>query len=308
MDITISKHIEADDLISSTIPEDTTADYDPAATYNIGDQVQVKFKSDGTTPRTPYELYQCLVDATTGLYPPDNPNNWVNLGATNRWAMFDLYYNTQSEQTDGADLVVEVDSGHTGSCGLFALYGNSVTLQLFGESDNLIKEETFDLATSFTPDYWEYFFAPFEFATQLIWSYPIYGVSKLKATITPRGDVAKCGTFVLGEWIDLGKTEYAPSISITDYSRKTTDDFGRTYLKEGPYAWQNEYTMWLPSSKVDYIARSLVKARGKPVIFNGNNDDTSYESLIVFGYYQDFNLDIQGFTHSRCRLTIEGLA
>ena len=85
------------ELLYSNVSENLYSEWDSSTTYNTGDRVYVTKESDGTTERTPHEIYESLADNNTGNYPPDNPDKWGFISATNRWKMFDQYVNTQTE-------------------------------------------------------------------------------------------------------------------------------------------------------------------------------------------------------------------
>ncbi len=123
----LARLIDIDDsrFLSSTVAASSLSEYDSGTTYSTGDQVKVSYESDGSTPHRPIEEYESAVDSNTGNYPPDNPSQWTLLGATNRWAMYDRYANTQTEDTESIE--VEVDSSDQNVVGLFRLQAKSVT-------------------------------------------------------------------------------------------------------------------------------------------------------------------------------------
>jgi hypothetical protein len=117
--------IDEDILLSSTIAASTESEYDSGTTYATGDVVKVSYESDGTTPLAPVYKYESLADSNTGNYPPDNPTQWSEIGATNRWSMFDDYVNTQSEDTE--EVEIELDSSNQNIVGLFRMQAQEVT-------------------------------------------------------------------------------------------------------------------------------------------------------------------------------------
>ena len=133
----IGKLIDIDEtrLISSTISESTLNEYDSGTSYSTGDKVKVSYESDSTTPRRPIEEYESLADSNSGNYPPDNPDQWDYLGATNRWLMFDKYTNTQSEQTES--MTIEVDNSNQNIVGLFRLQAKKVTFTQIKDEEML---------------------------------------------------------------------------------------------------------------------------------------------------------------------------
>lgn len=284
---------------------------------------------------TPHEIYKSLADANEDNYPPDYPAKWSLLGATNKWKMFDAFVNTQTEDSD--PIIVELDPCGADCVGLFRLEGTKVTLTLssleytqdyYGDASDYYKDETggkyeddeyssaysvkkteiVSLDDSAVDDYWGYFFADFSYNKTLFWTFPVYYSNAiLRIEITPYVDSAKCGMCALGKSITLGKTHYNPSISMDDYSKKATDDLGRTYLSQGNYARINEFDMWLENADVDMVRRAFEDVRGIPIMTNANGSDTNYESLIIYGYYNNFDIIIPGPNISKCSVEIKGL-
>jgi len=298
-------------LIYSNISEDAYSEYSSSTTYNTGDRVYVTKESDGTTERTPHEIYESLADNNTGNYPPDNPDKWGFISATNRWKMFDQYINTQTENNESIEVVIEFPY-----CDTFALFGleaNSVDWYLYdgdyNDSGNLVTSGSIDLSEP-VGNWYEYFYSEIEYKPECyVNNIPIYGTGQLRLVIE-RPDNVKCGMVCIGREVFLGLTQYDVNISISDYSRKDIDDWGNIYLKKGNYAKKVECDFWLDTGQVDFVRKKLADVRATPTVFNVNNDalqDNSFSSLIVYGFYKDFNIIIPGHSYSKCSLEIEGI-
>jgi len=154
-----------------------------------------------------------------------------------------------------------------------------------------------------------YFFSELSYGETVIWSFIDYPDSTLRVSIIWKpGDNAKCGTLVIGNQYSLGKTLYEPRVGILDYSRKDTNEFGYTYLKQGNFSKRAEVEAWIYSENIDAIRRVLQSVRGLPIIVDANNSGyTEYGSLKIYGFYRDFDIVIQGPTMSRISITFEGL-
>lgn len=108
-----------------------------------------------------------------------------------------------------------------------------------------------------------------------------------------------------GETIDLGVVETAPTIGITDYSRRVTDDFGVTTVVERGFARRMSVRLSLPTSNVDAVQRRLADLRATAALWIA---DDRFASLQVRGFYKDFAIDVNYPPQSVATLTIEGLA
>src|SRR3546814_11669869 len=60
---------------------------------------------------------------------------------------------------------------------------------------------------------------------------------------------------------DLGTTETTPTIGITDFSRRETDDFGVTTVVERGFARRMSVRFALPSDAADTVQRTLAELR-----------------------------------------------
>ena len=116
----------------SSIPEDQ---YDGTATADGEWLVGTSYVADDIvyyTGETPHKVYKAL-DSTTGDIPPDSPTKWGDLGATDRWRVFDQYVNTQSEDT--SPLEMHIDAGGSDTAGFFNLSATSLLLTQVIDTD-----------------------------------------------------------------------------------------------------------------------------------------------------------------------------
>jgi hypothetical protein len=104
--------------------------------------------------------------------------------------------------------------------------------------------------------------------------------------------------------IELGTVESSPTISITDYSRRTTDEFGVTTVVKRGFARQISVRLAVPSAGVDALQRQLADLRATSATWIG---DDRYDNLTVRGFYKSFEVDHAVPPISYCTLTVEGL-
>ncbi len=107
-----------------------------------------------------------------------------------------------------------------------------------------------------------------------------------------------------GASIDLGETEATPTISLVDYSRRETDDFGVTTIVERGFARRMAVKLIVPFGQVDALQRTLAALRAKPVQWVA---DETCAWLNFKGFFKDFEIDLNLPPVSYCTLTVEGL-
>jgi hypothetical protein len=294
-------------VVSSTADASTYDEYSSVATYDAEDYVKVSFESDGSTPRTPVVEYQSLAGSNTGNYPPDDPVNWLEIGAANDWKMFDGYINTQT--TDGEDLTVVINANQVDTVALFNITGSSVNIKHIHNSVTL-SEQDYTLRTyTPKPGWYNWIYDTYEYdIRQVIHGFTRYGAgATLEITVTPAFGTAAVGLVVIGSAVTLGETYYDVKSGINDYSIKDTDSLGRTYLAQGAYARRADAEIWLANSEVDQLHRQLVDIRGQAAVIDLNNTGVNYESLVIYGFVQNFDVIIPGPIRSKCNLEIKGL-
>lgn len=108
-----------------------------------------------------------------------------------------------------------------------------------------------------------------------------------------------------GDSFDLGTTETTPTIGITDYSRRVTDDFGVTTVVERGFSRRMSVKMKLPEGEADAVQRRLADLRATSALWVAD-DEIAW--LMVEGFYKDFEIDLNVPPISFCTLTLEGLA
>ena len=107
------------------------------------------------------------------------------------------------------------------------------------------------------------------------------------------------------ETIELGDVETTPTIGITDFSRRVTDDFGVTTVVERGFSRRMSVKLGVQFDAVDALQRRLANLRATPALWVA---DDRFASLSLRGFYKDFALDLATQPLSYCTLTVEGLA
>ena len=108
-----------------------------------------------------------------------------------------------------------------------------------------------------------------------------------------------------GGTVDLGITEVSPTVGITDYSRRVTDDFGVTTVVRRGFARRMSLRFALDYTAVDAVQAQLADLRATPALWVA---DDRYRALAIRGIFKDFDIDLAVPPQSYCSLTIDGLA
>lgn len=288
-------------LISSSVPEADYAAYNAATTYAVGDYCIVA---------ATHRIYKSLKATNLNHYPPDNTSGtdpwWQDVSATNRWKMFDTYIASQASQAES--IVIELDASGCDTVALFTLEAETVELELTDDESTVLYSETIELLYDDYTDWTAVFFKQPELKGKIYRTMPISYGTTLKVTISAPGGTAKCGHCVIGQGKWIGSSKYGISEGILDYSKRSRNDFGEAYLKQGDYADTSTADSWVPAGARPQVKNFLTGVRATPCVWHlDNQDEAKDEDLVLFAFYEDFRLTLELPTMSGCTLTLQGL-
>lgn len=285
-----------DNLISSTAPENDHPVWASGTAYTVGAQVILA---------STHRRYEALA-ASIGVDPAIDPTKWIDLGPTNRWAMFDNRVGTATIRSGGLHVVLA--PGATDSIALIDTNAESARVTLTVAGEQLYdRTQSFNAGGNAIDSWFAWFFEPLGKKNSLLFlDVPVYetGVLTVSMTRDNSEDLVSCGTLLVGRQLDIGETEHGADVGIIDYSRKETDQFGVTSVVERAFAKRMTARVVMQTSAIDDVHRTLAAIRATPVLWIGSE---SFESLTVFGFYKEFAIDLAFPTVSYCSLTIEGL-
>lgn len=253
-----------------------------------------------------HKLYESLAAGNVGNTPHKSTTQWLDLGSTNRWKLFDQSITSQAENADSMTYVIQT-SGRIDSVALLNLSAASVTITGETLADGVVYgPTTYSLVSSVeVTSYWSWFFDRIERKASFIdVDFPPYNDLKVTITITDTGNTVKCGGIVAGLSKKIGGTQYGASLGIQDYSVKTRDDFGNYSVLERAFSKRGSFQVVVDRVSVDGVVNLLEQHRATPAVYVGAD---GYDSAIIYGYYRDFTVGIQYPTYSLCNIEIEGL-
>lgn|GEM_PF-835344 len=261
-------------LASSSVPETDHAAWDSGTDYFIGDRV-IRL----------HRVYESLGDLNTDHDPSVDTTRWLDVGPTNRWAMFDQALGTVTSKAMGFTFTLTAPGATTA---LAVLDATAASIRVQAPGYDQTKAVVAGAA-----------------GNALFLDLVAAAGAAITVTVAPLADgTAEVGTLLFGTIDPFGVTETSPTIGITDYSLKTTDDFGGTTVV--PRAWSKRMVLrsLLSTSAVDNVMRRLATLRAIPTLWIA---DDAFSSLSVFGFFRDFTVTLSAAA-STASVTIEGLA
>lgn len=286
-------------LVSSSVAE-TVSLWSSGTTYAALAQVR-----KGT------RLYESQQASNTNHDPAtDDGTWWVDIGPTNRWAMFDQVNGTATSNASSIAATVQI-TGRIDSVALLGLTASSVNVTARSGATEVFNQTVDLIDTTGVTDWYEYFFADIVYKSDLIVTgLPLNAGLQVDVTISGSGTV-EVGTCVFGLSRALGGSLYGAKLGINDFSRKDQDAFGNYTVVPRAFAKRGSYTVTVSgdsmpecASKVAAISKLLSDYRATPLVWVASD---TFDATIIYGFYKSFDLEIAYPTQSILTLEIEGL-
>jgi hypothetical protein len=289
-------------LASSTVPETDYAAWSASTNYT----------KDMRVIRPNHRIYQSVAGGTDST-PPENATTgtspkWVDIGPTNRWAMFDDVVGTVT--TVASPLTVVLRPGPVSGISLQELSGRQARVTLkTAPGGTVVYDRTEMLDATPIQSFYDWFFADFVQRTDVTLNdLPAqYMNGELTISITGSGASAVgCGVCKVGRVEFIGSTQMGVTVGIADYSTKTRDTFGRLSVVQRAYSKRMTLKAMVDRADFNRVTRLLASLRATPAVWIAN-DAQDLEALRIYGFFKDFNIEVAYPTYFVCSIEIEGL-
>ena len=242
------------------------------------------------------------------VLPETQTNFWIDVGPTNKYAMFDLSANTQT--VTASPMTVVIPPGQRiNTVGLTGLVGNSLTISatsVFG--GGTVYNKVIDLNSREVADGYDYAFEPFSTdPTAVVFDVSPYSDIIVTITITSTSGNVKCGSCVLGTFIYLGDAERGAANDGLNFSTVTRDLYGSATLVPRRTLPKTTQKLRVPAARVNKVKAARVLLNAKPALWTGLDDSSnSYaDMLTVLGIYTQFVITASYPTHAEVTLSLE---
>ncbi len=281
-------------IVSSSAAVSTRTAWNSGTAYVSGNEVYYNYKD------------WIAVAASTNVTPGTNDTKWIEIAASNRYAMFDGVINNVTTATSPLDVTVDPGSV-VNAVSLFQVTANTVQVQVIDPVEGIVYDQTEDMQdTSIVIDWYSYFFEPIVQKSDVSFiNLPAYGSANIRIVADAgTGNNAIIGEAIIGRQRQLGVTNFNTSVSIQDYSRKERDQFGNVIVVERQFAKLADYDVTVETSLVNVVQNTLANIRTTPTVFIG---DANRPETIVYGFYRNFNIVLSTPSISECTIEVEGL-
>lgn len=316
-------------LVSASLPENDYPAWSATNSYTTGTRV---------IRTTTHRIYQAVADITgnaSNITPEADTlhTQWVEIGPTNLWAMFDQRVSSRSVGTSSG-LSVQIQPGRCNGVALMDMVRVSdFTLEVVWAAESGITQDTttdyaygIKLRTIITStqirlvytanlrqrnvsNWKEYFLEPYAIKTDAFIGF----ASRNDATITltvPAPDagepVPEIGAFMFGNFIELGDVGRDADAGTESYTVVQTDDWGISRIVERDYVKRVTYPVLVYNYGLNRLFSTLAELQSKPAVFVGS-DDFRYTPYTVYGVVESFNVGGDNGTASICNVNVKGI-
>jgi hypothetical protein len=260
---------------------------------------RVVYDTSGKLWRTPYGSKSIEPAATY-------TNTWVRVETGNRSAMFDSY--SSSQTSVNKSIKVQLTGAFATAIGFLNTNADTITVNIYtGVGGALVYTNTTGLGSAVT-NAWDYYFTdPSVKRKQAYLSgLPASAAYLIEVELTGT-DMVNLGHLILGTEVELGYAEYGLTSDITDFSRKVTDDFGRTTFVKRGFKRNMELQMLIPNENLTAVENRLEEVRSTPILVLASDNPYYIETVLRFCFYKTFRTEISYPTFAFVSIQFEGL-
>lgn len=284
-------------LTSTDVTEADYAAWSAATTYALADRVIV------TT--AVHKIYESAQAANLNHAVTDTAW-WTEVSPTNRWKCFDTSNSTQTAKATSAQYVLTPGQSISHVALLNNLNVTSIRVRLVSTLFGAVYDSTIYVALILTSSTWYAWLLGARGAVAAVFFDDIPNYPDAVMTIDIAGQTTMAfGVLMIGQGQSIGQgVQYGARISIQDYSRKETNDFGDTVFTVRAYAKRASFEMLLTQDEFDAVTEFLASVRATPCLWIGSS---LFTSTFIFGTYENFENTIQYGNSSHCSLNLLGL-
>jgi hypothetical protein len=286
-------------LTSSTVSEPDTGEVAWASgTFALGDRRYLASN---------HKVYECILEGASSTSPATDTDRWAEVGPTNKWAMFDASAGTVT--TESGPLTVVLRPGQLGALYADDLVGRSLTVTVKdAPGGTVVYSRTVGLDDTRIESVYDWFFAPFVQKTSVALVDLPSQYFDPEVTVTIDGtSTTGCGKLDVGMVYSIGGTLRGASVSIIDYSRKETNDYGTTTIVERGFSKQLRCTVVTERSNFAKVNGLLTRLRARPAVYIASTQN-GLEPLIVRGFPDDWSIEMSSFSVIQANLSVQGIS
>lgn len=275
-------------LVSSSIPEPDAsmgeALWVAGTTYAKGARV-IRTQT--------HRIYESQIDGNVGNTPEavTSANKWLEVGVTNRWAMFDTLRNSQSVAASPLTITLAPGKRIT-ACALMRLDGDSATVtvtnaqgQQYASTRNLIVRRT--------ASYLDYCIKPFrKRGALLLKDIPPVASPTITLTLTSSSGTVRIGAQGIGQSVYIGEATWGVDDDILNFTQVDRDAFGNAKINPGRGVPTQVPSVVSAKGIVSQVRALRDATNGVPAVYATVEDDSDefFDGLLLLGIWRRWKL------------------
>lgn len=283
------------EVISCDAPDENFPLWQKNAEYKTGDMVIY----DG-------RIYKALGDFTSSFIPEVDINNFVDFGAVNKMAFSDSLVSSQTKKeiSDDSGEFLEIQLNFYDYVDTFAFINiNAQKIQVEGFDEDFIC-----YSRPKVDSWWDYFYQDVELKNNKIIKLNKKIVGAVTFRVYPVAGLSAVGMLLGGTDFYVGEVLGNAQVGAISYTKKITDEWGNTFIRQGKTAKKNSYEVVTDTHRTDLITMALNRSLERGVcVFVGDSRDSGYDALTVVGILTEFDLAISTLDKSELTIGIEGV-
>lgn len=287
-------------LTSSTVPD-----------VDTGETAWVSGTTYAATDVRTYNKrkYERLVGGAGTTAPDADANNWLDVGSTNKWAMFDNLRSTGTSKT-GPMTVVITPAQRITALALMRLETTSVSVTVVASGETVYSTTRSTLDRS--PTTWStYFFGSFRYQSNLlIFDLPPYAGAVVTITFnnTIINALATCGACIIGTPVFVGKAVHTAISTALNFSTVERDTFGNVTLIPRRSVPRTNQVTWVDKALVNSLIDLRTDINAVPCVWSGLDDkstDSYFDAVLILGIYEEFQIELANAYSAKVTLQLQ---
>jgi hypothetical protein len=320
MTIIVPEPLNVTDVTNAqNLPDISYSDYNKNNTYSKGSNVSyIVSSSDNVSESNYIAIYTALGDVGSGVYPDNKVNGsfyWGLIGVKNEDAFLDKYLNTQTISSNNEPLKITFNTTISDTIACLNVDCRYIHIE-YNDGANDVEYVT-DLRE--VRDIWsDVSYPDIVNKSEAFFNVPLNNGVDFTLTFTNVDKTTSTGVVGVGKIIAgrkraIGETLYPVDVSLmVTYSKETESGVGAIY-NDLQYTYKDvNYTVYIENSRRDLCYRLFDSVAGKNVLFVPSLGDNygwydGETSIISYGFFQDFSMNIEGANISEFNISVEGV-
>lgn len=253
-----------------------------------------------------HRKFECIAAVSGAVFPELDPDHWEPVGATNRYAMFDIYRNLSTPAT--TTLTASIAPGQRVSsigvvgaqCSQFQITMTVGATTYYTRTASMLMRNT-RTAT-------DYCFGSFRYNPNFL-AFDLPLISGATINITYTGATIRSGRVLVGRAVDMGRVLSGASNDGLNFSKISRDPlFGTSELLAKRTVQKIDVKLLIEKSRVDAMLQLRTDTNAVPCIWSGRDGSTQdgyFKALLNLGPYKQFQIPMDYVNNATINLQTE---